>query len=171
LLEQAQLGKKVVRLKGGDPFIFGRGGEEALFLAEHNIPFDVVPGVNAADGCAAYQGIPLTHRGIANRVQFLTGHKQKGQDMQLDWSGLVDPEMTLVIFMGLANLAHIAAQLIEHGMDKHIPVAAIQHGTTEHERVHFGSISTIAAELDQQGFEAPTTIIVGRVVSLAEKIK
>ncbi len=167
LVDEAKKGKVVVRLKGGDPFIFGRGGEEAEHLAKNNVPFEIVPGVNAADGCSAYQGIPLTHRGLATGVRFVTGHQQKGEAAHLDWKGLADPETTLVIYMGLTHLDEIAQNLIKHGLPKDTPVAAIQEGTTDNERACFSTLADIHAEVTKQDFQAPTLIIVGRVVGLA----
>jgi uroporphyrin-III C-methyltransferase len=170
LVEEANSGKVVVRLKGGDPFIFGRGGEEAAHLVDNKIPFEVVPGVNAADGCCAYQGIPLTHRGLATGVRFVTGHQQKGVPMELDWQGLADPKTTLVFFMGLTHLAEITQKLIEHGLPADTPAAVIQEGTTKAERACFSTLENIAAEAVAQGFQPPALIVVGQVVGLASKL-
>lgn len=168
LITHAQLGKKVVRLKGGDPFIFGRGGEEALALAEAHIHFDIVPGVNAADGCAAVQGIPLTHRGIAHSVRFITGHQQKGEPVTLDWQGLADPYTTLVIFMGLANIGTIVDNLIAHGLAADTPAAIIQEGTTPAEKKHCTSLAQLPQIIED--FQPPCIIIIGHVVTLADKL-
>ena len=170
LVGEAKKGKVVVRLKGGDPFIFGRGGEEAAFLAEHHIPFEIVPGVSAADGCAAYQGIPLTHRGLATSVRFITGHQQLGAPVPLDWKGLADPQTTLVIYMGLANLEMIADNLIKHGLPANTPAAAIQEGTLSTQRTCISQLDLLSSEVKKQEFKAPTLIIIGKVVALAEKI-
>ncbi len=170
LVEQAKKNKVVVRLKGGDPFIFGRGGEEAAYLAEHHIPFEIVPGVSAADGCAAYQGIPLTHRGLATSVRFITGHQQLGQAVPLDWKGLADPQTTLVIYMGLANLRAISENLIAHGLPANTPAAAIQEGTLPTQRTCIAELQTLCNEVEKMEFKAPTLIIIGKVVSLADKI-
>lgn len=170
LVEQAKLGKIVVRLKGGDPFIFGRGGEEAAYLAKNNIPFEIAPGVNAADGCCAYKGIPLTHRGLATGVRFITGHQQKGEVVDLDWQGLADPNTTLVIYMGLTRLEEIANNLISHGLPKDTPVAAIQEGTTENEQSCFSTLEKIYSKAQEVGLKPPTLIIIGKVVSIAESI-
>lgn len=170
LAEQAMAGKVVVRLKGGDPFIFGRGAEEAAHLVDNNVPFEVVPGVNAADGCAAYQGIPLTHRGLATGVRFVTGHQQKGDPVEMDWQGLACADTTLVLYMGLTHLEDIAKNLINHGLDKKTPVAAIQEGTTENEKACFSDLEHIYADVAKADLKSPTLIIVGKVVSLAKKI-
>lgn len=171
LVEKANKGKVVVRLKGGDPFIFGRGGEEAIHLAEHGIDFEIVPGVNAADGCSAYQGVPLTHRGLATGVRFVTGHQQKGEEVKLDWRGLACEDTTLVLYMGLTHLETIAQNLIIHGLPANTPAVAIQEGTTEKERACFATLETIHARSSAEKFEAPTLVIIGKVVALAEKIK
>lgn len=170
LVEEANKGKVVVRLKGGDPFIFGRGGEEAAFLAEHHIPFEIVPGVNAADGCAAYQGIPLTHRNLATSVRFITGHQQKGEPVPLDWQGLADPHTTLVVYMGLANLEMIAQNLMKHGLPSDTPAAAIQEGTLKTQKSCITRLNSLVEKVQEQEFKAPSLIIIGKVVSLAEKI-
>lgn len=171
LVESALKNKVVVRLKGGDPFIYGRGGEEALHLVENNIPFEIVPGVNAADGCAAYQGIPLTHRGIANSVRFITGHQQKGQPMDLDWQGLANVDTTLVIYMGLTHLEDLAKKLIAHGLPADTPAVAISNGTTKDETACFAPLSEIFEQATKMELKAPTISIIGRVVGLAGKIK
>ncbi|MCD6036009.1 MAG: cobA [Rickettsiales bacterium] len=171
LVEEAGKGRRVVRLKGGDPFIFGRGGEEAETLVNARIPFEIVPGVNAADGCAAYQGIPLTHRGLATGVRFITGHQQKGEPVALDWRGLADPHTTLVVYMGLANLEEITSNLIEHGLPKDTPAAAIQEGTTVAERLHISTLQNLSLAVTALGFVPPTLIIIGKVVGLAETLK
>lgn len=171
LVEEAKNGKVVVRLKGGDPFIFGRGGEEALYLMENNIPFEIVPGVNAADGCCAYQGIPLTHRGLATGVRFITGHQQKGEAAHLDWESLADEDTTLVIYMGLTNLRDIQHNLIKHGLPANTPAAAIQEGTMKSEKVCITSLEKIFKETQKLEFQPPTLIIIGKVVSLGKILK
>lgn len=170
LVEQAKQNKIVVRLKGGDPFIFGRGGEEAEYLANNLVDFEIVPGVNAADGCCAYQGIPLTHRGLATGVRFITGHQQKGKASNLNWQSLADENTTLVVYMGLAHLQEISENLIANGLDSSTPVAAIQEGTTNSEKVCFASLDNIYEETTQLEFKSPTLIIIGKVVSMAAKI-
>ena len=167
LLEQAQLGKQVVRLKGGDPFIFGRGGEELETLAEAGIPFSVVPGITAASGCAAYSGIPLTHRDHAQRVQFITGHDKEGNIAQ-EWSALAAPRQTLVFYMGLAHAARIQDALQTHGMPGHTPVALVEQGTQLSQRVVRGELQQLA-ELARQ-VKSPSLIIIGSVVTLADKL-
>lgn len=167
LVRQAQRNKKVIRLKGGDPFIFGRGGEETEYLTNHSIEFEVVPGISAASGISSYLGIPLTHRGIAHSVRFITGHKQKGEPVDLDWKGLADPGTTLVIYMGLANLGMIAENLIKSGLPSDTPAVAIQNGTTPEEKKCFCSIAEIADLTKKLEFKPPTTIIVGKVVGLS----
>lgn len=167
LVEQALLGKRVVRLKGGDPFIFGRGGEEIAHLAQHGLRFEVVPGISAAAGISALHGIPLTHRGVAHGVRFITGHQQKGEPVVQDWSGLADPMTTLVIYMGLANLEVIAEKLIAAGLPAETPVAAIQDGTTEQEKRVYAPLNTIGAEVKRAELEAPVLVIIGNVVTMA----
>jgi len=169
LVEEARKGKVVVRLKGGDPFIFGRGGEEMLYLMEHNIPFEIVPGVNAADGCAAYCGIPLTHRTLASSVVFLTGHQQKGVPVALDYRSLAALDKTLVIYMGLTHLKEITTELMEHGLPGDTPAVAIYQGTTSSQKTCFASLETLATQIQAQGFTSPTLIVIGRVVSLARR--
>ena len=168
LVEEAGKGKIIVRLKGGDPFIFGRGGEEAACLAEHGIGFEIVPGISAAAACSAVMGIPLTHRGLASGVRYITGHCQKGQKLVMDWPGLACADTTLVIYMGLANLHEITDELIKAGLDKNTPGAAIQEGTTKGQRKLISTLGDIAETLKIHEFEPPTLIIIGKVVGLAE---
>ncbi|MBS1203741.1 MAG: cysG [Proteobacteria bacterium] len=167
LLREAQSGKRVVRLKGGDPFIFGRGGEELETLCHAGIPFSVVPGITAASGCSAYSGIPLTHRDYAQSVRLVTGHLKTGSE--LDWANLAAEKQTLVFYMGLNQAATIQAQLIEHGMQANMPVALVENGTSVQQRVVSGDLSQLG-ELAQQ-VESPALIIVGRVVALRDKLK
>lgn len=166
LVESAKTGATVVRLKGGDPFIFGRGREEVDALIEAGIDFEVVPGVNSADGCAAYNNIPLTHRGIATGVRFITGHKQKGQELELDWQGLADPYTTLVIFMGLANLERIQNNLIKHGLATDTPAATIQQGTTKEQKTDYTTLGQLVNAVERYEIKPPTIIIIGQVVTL-----
>lgn len=167
LLEQAQRGKRVVRLKGGDPFIFGRGGEELEVLAQHNIPFSVVPGITAASGCAAYSGIPLTHRDHAQSVRFVTGHLQ--QQGEMEWGKLAAEQQTLVFYMGLTQAPEIQRQLLAHGMDAATPVAIVQNGTTPQQQVETATLAELS-QLAQQ-FASPALIIVGHVVGLRSQLR
>ncbi|WP_145128263.1 siroheme synthase CysG [Pseudomonas sp. URMO17WK12:I11] len=169
LVDLAQQGKRVLRLKGGDPFIFGRGGEEIEELAEHNIPFQVVPGITAASGCAAYGGIPLTHRDHAQSVRFVTGHLKDGSS-NLPWDDLVAPAQTLVFYMGLVGLPTICEELIRHGRAASTPAALIQQGTTRNQRVFTGTLADLPALVARHEVHAPTLVIVGEVVQLRDKL-
>ena len=169
LVKLAKEGKRVLRLKGGDPFIFGRGGEEIEELAAEGIPFQVVPGITAASGCAAYAGIPLTHRDHAQSVRFVTGHRKDGS-FDLNWADLVSPSQTLVFYMGLTGLADICQQLIVHGRAASTPAALIQQGTTQQQRVYSGNLTNLAELVAEHEVHAPTLVIVGEVVSLREKL-
>jgi len=165
LVDLAGQGKRVLRLKGGDPFIFGRGGEEIELLARHRIPFQVVPGITAASGCACYAGIPLTHRDFAQSVRFVTGHLKDGST-DLPWDELVQPGQTVVFYMGLVGLAEICRQLLSHGRAPDTPIALIQQGTTARQRVITGTLADMAARVAGADIQPPTLIIVGEVVSL-----
>ncbi len=169
LVRLAQEGNKVLRLKGGDPFIFGRGGEELEALAREGIPFQIVPGVTAASGCASYAGIPLTHRDYAQSVRFLTGHLKEGS-LDLDWPSLVREQETLVFYMGLMGLETICEKLIEYGMDSQMPIAVIQQGTTATQKTHTATLQSMPALAKQEQPQAPTIIIVGKVVDLRQKL-
>jgi uroporphyrin-III C-methyltransferase/precorrin-2 dehydrogenase/sirohydrochlorin ferrochelatase len=165
LIEHARQGKRVVRLKGGDPFIFGRGGEELQALAEAQISFSVIPGVTAAAGCAAYAGIPLTHRDYAHSVTFVTGHAEK-EGREPDWRALAKPGLTAVFYMGLARVEQIAAQLVAHGAAASTPAAVVAQGTLQNQRVVTGTLATIAEVTAASAIESPALLIVGEVVSL-----
>lgn len=169
LAEHASRGLKVLRLKGGDPFIFGRGGEEIEELAAQGIRFQVVPGITAASGCAAYAGIPLTHRDYAQSVRFLTGHL-KDDSINLHWPELLDTHQTLVFYMGLTGLQEICAKLIEHGRDPSTPVALIEKGTTNEQRVFISTLSGLPNSIEGKNVKAPTLTIVGDVVKLHNKL-
>lgn len=170
LVDLAKEGKRVLRLKGGDPFIFGRGGEEIELLAQHGIPFQVVPGITAASGCSAYAGIPLTHRDYAQSVRFVTGHL-KSDNTNLDWPELATPNQTLVFYMGLVGLREICHSLIQHGRAATTPVALVEKGTTQQQRVLIADLATIADVVASKDVHAPTLFIVGEVVSLHESLK
>ncbi|WP_425917110.1 siroheme synthase CysG [Acinetobacter sp. TSRC1-2] len=170
LVEYAAQGKRVCRLKGGDPFIFGRGGEEIQELFAAGVAFQVVPGITAASGCSAYAGIPLTHRDYAQSVRFLTGHLKEGSP-ELPWSELVYENQTLVLYMGLVGLERICAQLIAHGQRPNMPVALISKGTTPDQKVVVGTLADIASKVTEHQIQAPTLTIIGEVVKLREQLQ
>ncbi len=169
LVRLAREGKRVLRLKGGDPFIFGRGGEEIETLAAEDIPFQVVPGITAASGVASYAGIPLTHRDHAQSCMFVTGHLKDGT-MNLDWDALARPKQTVVVYMGLHGLDTLCAKLIEHGLPDSTPIAIVQQGTTPNQRVITGTLATLPGIAEREQPQAPTLIIVGGVVTLRDKL-
>ena len=169
LLEQAKQGKRVLRLKGGDPFIFGRGGEEIDTLAEEKIPFQVVPGITAASGCASYAGIPLTHRDYAQTCIFVTGQLKEGE-LQLNWQALVQPRQTVVVYMGLAGVGQLSQQLQQHGMRADMPVALVQQGTTDNQRVWLTTIDELPTLVEREEPVAPTLVIIGEVTKLQQHL-
>jgi uroporphyrin-III C-methyltransferase/precorrin-2 dehydrogenase/sirohydrochlorin ferrochelatase len=169
LVQLARQGKRVVRLKGGDPFIFGRGGEEIEALAANGVPFEVVPGISAANGVAASANIPLTHRDHAQTCIFITGHLQDGS-MDLDWDALTRPRQTLVVYMGLLALPTLCRELVRHGMPAATPAAVVQQGTTPQQRVVTGTLATLPSAAAAAALASPTLIIVGAVVALRDKL-
>lgn len=169
LVELAKEGKRVLRLKGGDPFIFGRGGEEIEELAQNAVPFQVVPGITSASGCSSYAGIPLTHRDYAQSVRFVTGHPRDG-NLNLPWNELVSTSQTVVFYMGLGTLPDIARELMAHGRAASTPVAVIERGTTARQRVILGTLSDIDRRIVEEEVESPSLVIVGEVVALRERL-
>lgn len=170
LLRLAREGKNVVRLKGGDPFIFGRGGEEVDTLMAHGIPFQVVPGVTAASGCAAYAGIPLTHRDHAQSCIFVTGHARADGQLDLHWDQLAKRGQTVVVYMGLNSLPTLCAKLIAHGLPADWPAAMIEEGTTERQRVCVATLGDLPQQVEQAGYKGASLLIVGQVVRLRERL-
>jgi len=169
LVRLAKEGKRVCRLKGGDPFIFGRGGEEIDTLVEEGVPFQVVPGITAASGASSYTGIPLTHRDYSQSVVFATGHLKNGM-MDINWPGLVQPNQTLVFYMGLVGINTICKELVAHGMSKDMPIALVQKATTVDQRLFTGTLESMPAIVEREDVKPPTLIIVGEVVKLHDKL-
>jgi uroporphyrin-III C-methyltransferase/precorrin-2 dehydrogenase/sirohydrochlorin ferrochelatase/uroporphyrin-III C-methyltransferase len=169
LVRLARAGHRVVRLKGGDPFVFGRGSEEATHLARHGVAVEVVPGVTAASACCAALGIPLTHRGLASGVRFVTGHSRSGA-LDLDWDRLADPDTTLVIYMGLANLPLIARRLEAAGLAPDTPAAAIAGATLPEQAVCVAPLARLPEAVREAGLAAPVLVVIGRVVALAAEV-
>lgn len=170
LVTLAKAGHSVLRLKGGDPFVFGRGGEEAVHLAQNNIPFEVVPGITSSAGCAAYAGIPLTHRDHAHSVRFVTGHTHIGDEPELNWASLADPDTTLVVYMGVTNARIIADRLIEAGLSADTPAAAINMGTRPEQKVIRTNLSSLPDQIQTAGLSGATLLVIGGVVQLADII-
>lgn len=163
-------GRRVLRLKGGDPYIFGRGSEEALHLRRCGIRFEVVPGVTAAAACSAYAGVPLTHRGMSRGVRLVTGHLRDDEPVDLDWRALADPQSTLVVYMGLANLQRIRDELIAAGLPRDTPALAVQNGTLPGQRRVFASLAELPAKVAAAGLGAPLLLVIGHTVSLAQQL-
>lgn len=169
LVELARAGKRVVRLKGGDPFIFGRGGEELEALAEAGVPFEVVPGITAALGCAAHAGVPLTHRDHAQTLVFVTGHTKDGE-VELDWPALVRPQQTIVVYMGAKAVGSLCAGLIAHGLDPATPAALVENGTYQHQRTIAATVATLPGRVPDQRLLGPALIVIGKVVGLRARL-
>lgn len=171
MVKFAKKNKNVVRLKGGDPFIFGRGGEEAEFLRKHKVKYEIIPGITSGIGSAEYSGIPLTHRKFASSVVFVTGHEDaKKSEGVVDWKRLAKAVDTIVIMMGLSRIEIISKRLISGGLSKNTPVAVIQNGTTDEHRMIKGTLSNISKKISEAKIKPPSIIVVGKVVDLSEKI-
>ncbi|WP_078430230.1 uroporphyrinogen-III C-methyltransferase [Alkalihalobacterium alkalinitrilicum] len=171
LVYQAKRGKRVVRLKGGDPCMFGRGGEEAEFCAEHHIEFEFIPGITSGISAPMYAGIPVTHRDYSSSVTFITGHKRTDKkSLSINWEQLAPGGDTLVFYMGLSNLAMICEKLMQYGRTSSTPVALVQHGTTIHQRTVVGDLSTIVEKAAEAKIQSPAIIVVGEVVKLREQL-
>lgn len=172
MLKYARDGKKVLRLKGGDPFIFGRGGEEAEFLFENSIRFEIVPGISSAIASAIYSGIPLTHRKLSSSVAIVTGHEDPTkEEKSVRWDKLAKSVDTIVILMGIENLPKIMGKLMHHGLDKDTKVAIIERGTLQDQKIIIGNASNIIEKMKESSIKPPAVILIGEVVSLSEKIR
>lgn len=171
LLDLAKTHKLIVRLKGGDPFTFGRGGEEAEYLIARGVCVEIVPGITSAAGAGASLRLPLTHRGLATGLRYVTGTCRKGEELDLDWASLADPDTTLIIYMGLANFGTISENLIKAGLSPDTPSAAIENATTKSERLCVATLATLKDEVRSHEFHSPTLIIVGRVVEMVDQLK
>ena len=170
LVSLADKARTIVRLKGGDPFVFGRGSEEALELVKHGIPFEVVPGVTAASAVTTYAGIPLTHRGLSQGVNIITGHCQNDLPLDADWSKLADENKTLVIYMGLANIGAICQHLIDAGLSRATPAAAIENGATINQRRLISNLQSLADDTQRAEMKAPVLFVIGKVVKLSDQL-
>jgi uroporphyrin-III C-methyltransferase len=168
LVRLAKAGRRVCRLKGGDPFVFGRGSEEALHLVAHGIPFEVVPGITAASGCLAAAGIPLTHRGMATGVRLITGHARENGDLDIDWKGLADPSTTLVVYMALAALERFRDGLIAAGLAPATPAIAVASGTLPEQQLCRTTLADLPDAVAAAGLGAPVMVAVGSVVALGD---
>jgi uroporphyrin-III C-methyltransferase len=171
LVRFARAGRNVIRLKGGDPFIFGRGCEEALALEQAGVPYEIIPGITAAQGCAASTRVPLTHRGLASGVRYVTGHSRSNEPLDLDWASLADPDTTLVVYMGFANIEEITCQLIVHGMPGDTPVLAVCQGTTPREQRICAPLMLLPQVIRAASFDGPILFIIGRVAAVAAEWK
>ncbi|MGF9966771.1 uroporphyrinogen-III C-methyltransferase [Bacillus rhizoplanae] len=170
LVKYAKKGKIVTRLKGGDPFVFGRGGEEAEALVKHGIPFEVVPGITAGIAASAYAGIPVTHRDASTSFAVVTGHRKEGAEEEVKWENLAKGVDTLAVYMGVSNLSYICEQLLKHGKSEHTPVAMIEWGTTASQRTITGTLGTIVSVAENEKIQNPSMIVIGEVVRFREKI-
>jgi len=170
LCKLAKKNRHIVRLKGGDPFIFGRGSEEAQYLKKHKVAFEYVPGITAAAACSAYAGIPLTHRGIARSVRLITGHCKSDQPLELNWNSLADTQTTLVFYMGLANLTQLREELIKAGLPPGTPAAAIENGTKDAQRRCISTLNELPVAINAMQIKAPAIIIIGEVVNFADEL-
>ena len=170
MLEHARAGKRVVRLKGGDPFVFGRGGEELEFLRTHDVPFEVIPGITAAVACAAYAGIPLTHRDHAQSLRFVTAHCKESLDT-LDWAALAQQQQTLAIYMGVNGLEKIRESLLLAGMDPQLPFALVENGSRPQQRVIAGTLAVLPETARHHHVQSPALLIVGEVAALAGQLR
>jgi len=170
LIKLAKKGKVVVRLKGGDPFVFGRGGEEAQALAKHNIEFEIVPGITSGVAAAAYAGIPVTHRDFSSSVAFVTGHRREDCEEEIKWRNLTNGVDTLAIYMGVSNLAYIREQLLKYGKPASTPLAIIQWGTLSTQKTVIATLGTVLDVIEKHPIRNPSMIVIGEVVNLREKI-
>ncbi|POZ55181.1 Uroporphyrinogen-III C-methyltransferase [Lysinibacillus sphaericus] len=171
LVSYAQQGFIVTRLKGGDPFVFGRGAEEAEVLAQHHIPFEVIPGITSGIAAPAYAGIPVTHRDLSSSFAMVTGHMREGKDDGIQWESLAKGIDTLAIYMGVGNLPYIQQQLLRYGRDAQTPVALIHWGTCAQQKTVLGTLATIVDVVQQEKIQNPSMIVIGKVVTLREKIQ
>ena len=170
LYRTARPGRMVVRLKGGDPFVFGRGSEEALYLRERGVAVEIVPGITAASGCCSAIGVPLTHRGYATGFRIITGHCRADRPFDYDWGCLADPKTTLVVYMGAANLDEISHQLMVHGLDASTPTAAIANGTLPEQEIIRGTLANLPHRLEIAALPSPIMIVIGKVVGLMDEL-